>query len=97
MTKILAYLSGGLVAVILGLVAYFRTKVKGLKTDLSNEKLENARKEAVLNIYKTAQDFITKGKTKQDEIKEQGEKYEAEVSNGTIDITDLLNDFNNGL
>lgn len=97
MTKILAYLSGGLVAVILGLVAYFRTKVKWLKTDLNNERLESARKEAVLNIYKTAQDFITKGKTKQGEIKEQGEKYEAEVSNGTIDITDLLNDFNDGL
>lgn len=97
MTKILSYVSGGLVAVILVLVAYFRNRLKNLKTDLNNEKTENARKESVLNIYKTAQEFITKGKTKQDEIKEQGEKYETEVSNGTVNIVDLLNDFNDGV
>lgn len=97
MGKILAGVGAGIIAILSAVIAFLKNKSNKLKAELEEERENSNRKDSVISILETAQDFISKGKTRQDEIKEQGEKYEAEISDGTIDIVDLLNDFNNGV
>lgn len=97
MEKVLAGIGTGIIAILTAVIAILKHKTSKLKTELEEEKENNSRKDSIINVLETAQDFINKGKTRQDEIREQGEKYEAEVSNGNIDIVDLLNDFNDGV
>lgn len=97
MVKVLSYILGGLGAVFLGLIAYYKSKVKSLKSDLATEKEESAWKSEVIEVLETAQDVYGKYKAKDTAIQKEGAENEIKAESDTDTIIDMFHDFNNGV
>lgn len=81
----------------MGLIAYYKNKVKSLKNDLANEKEESAWKSEVIEVLETAQDVYGKYKAKDTEIQKEGVENEIKAESDTDTIIDMFHNFNNGL